>query len=239
LWSLVYSQTGLKETMTSKMSLLQRLLVDREEVIIFHHNWAYCSCGCRFDDITEAENHLVQKHEKLAIPSNKSLQRLLGDLLARLSSLPDTSVVTPSLSINVPDLVYAVCLDEDAIGGGQLREANCYECSATCWSFKTLQDHYLRQHPGMWVCNESCQNSRLLFTMPSKHHMSQLAKNWTYRYYCPLPGCKYHVLQHSHQHENSSNTDKFFLSKTSLKQHFSKAHAFKSRTCDECQAGTS
>jgi hypothetical protein len=47
-------------------ALIQKLLVDRAEVLLLHGAWATCSCGQKFDDYTDAENHLVLHHQRSA-----------------------------------------------------------------------------------------------------------------------------------------------------------------------------
>ena len=44
--------------------LLQNLLSDRDEVLLLYGKWLLCSCGQTFDDYSEAENHLVLKHQR-------------------------------------------------------------------------------------------------------------------------------------------------------------------------------
>ena len=44
--------------------LLQKLLNDRDEVLLLYEKWLFCSCGQKFDDYSEAENHLVLKHQR-------------------------------------------------------------------------------------------------------------------------------------------------------------------------------
>ena len=43
--------------------LLQKLLSDRDEVVLLYGRWVLCSCGAKFDDYSDAENHLV-KHNR-------------------------------------------------------------------------------------------------------------------------------------------------------------------------------
>jgi len=142
------------------------------------------------------------------------------------------------LKIEVPQKTFAVCLDEDQIvGSGQIREAFCNICSASCYSFKTLKDHYLRQHPGTWASAATCHSvDRILFTKPSKECL-KVPPGWGYQYYCPLPGCKYHVSQHQSGVYSGCNTVKSFPSYSLLKQHYSKMHAHRSEICERCGSG--
>ena len=177
--------------MASKLALLQKLLIDREEVILLHRGKAHCSCGVGIDDFSDIENHLVHAHDKLSSHSSrKCLQVVLKDTINRLSDQEDQNLSEQQLDIEVPLKTFAVCLDEDLIGdGGRLREAFCHICSASCYSFKTLKDHYMRQHPQTWACPATCLNvDRILFTKPSKEQSLKIPTGWGYQYYCPLPG---------------------------------------------------
>lgn len=44
--------------------LLQKLLHDRDVVMLLYHKWVLCSCGEKFEEYTDAENHLVSKHQR-------------------------------------------------------------------------------------------------------------------------------------------------------------------------------
>ena len=44
--------------------LLQKLLYDRDVVILLYQKWSLCSCGEKFEEFTDAENHLVLKHQR-------------------------------------------------------------------------------------------------------------------------------------------------------------------------------
>ena len=230
--------------MASKLALLQKLLIDREEVILLHRGKAYCSCGVGIDDFSDIENHLVHAHDKLSSHSSrKCLQVVLKDTINRLSDQEDQNLSEQQLDIEVPLKTFAVCLDEDLIAdGGRLREAFCHICSASCYSFKTLKDHYMRQHPQTWACPATCLNvDRILFTKPSKEQSLKIPTGWGYQYYCPLPGCKYHVGQHqSGVLRGNGRKDpvlKSFPSYSLLKQHYSKMHAHRSQICERCGSG--
>ena len=74
-------------------------------------------------------------------------------------------------------------------------------------------------------------SQRIIFDKPTKE---RLPKGWCYMFYCPLPGCKYHISQHGRTQQGSL---KAFQSYTLLKQHFLKIHASKNKVCDQCNAG--
>ena len=44
--------------------LLQKLLNDRDVVLLLYQKWFLCSCGENFDEYNDAENHLVLKHQR-------------------------------------------------------------------------------------------------------------------------------------------------------------------------------
>ena len=70
----------------SKLSLLQKLLSDREQLVILHQNSFICSCGSVFEDLNDVENHLVQKHEKISKENaRKSVEDMLQDTIQNLS----------------------------------------------------------------------------------------------------------------------------------------------------------
>ena len=72
----------------SKLALLQKLLIDREQLIIFHQNSIFCSCGKQFEDINDIENHLVQNHEKFNEnydSSRKKIQDLFQDFIEKIA----------------------------------------------------------------------------------------------------------------------------------------------------------
>ena len=74
-------------TSASKLALLQKLLCDREHLVILYRNLFLCSCGSVFEDLNDVENHLVSKHDKVGInqSSRKNLQDLLQDLALKFS----------------------------------------------------------------------------------------------------------------------------------------------------------
>ena len=44
--------------------LLQKLLHDRDVVLLLYQKWSLCSCGETFEEYADAENHLVLKHQR-------------------------------------------------------------------------------------------------------------------------------------------------------------------------------
>jgi len=221
----------------AKLALLQKLLADRQEAIILHNSQALCSCGVYFDDFSDIENHLVHKHEKMSkISSRKGLPIILKDIINRLSQQEEKGSrglsLEQQLDIKIPDKAIAISLDEDQIAGGQLQETHCHECSAMCLTFKSLKDHYLRQHPGTWASPETCHNiERMIFEKPGKN--TKYPPSWKYLWYCPIPGCQYHV----NQPLSKTKARGSFHNYSELKQHYNKKHAHRSKICERCDAG--
>ena len=216
---------------STKLDLLLKLLLNRNEAVILHQGKVLCSCGDTFTDMSDIENHLVQDHEKL---SETSTRRTLQEVLQTvITSGANDQIRLEQFDTALEPKSFAVCLDEDQIGGGSLESINCPECSTVCWSFKTLKNHFIRQHPGLWPCQETCQQiSRILFTKPSKDHQNRLPKGWSYHFYCPIPSCKYHLKQ-----KKMGEEARWFSTRSLLKQHYSKIHAFKSKICQTCGTG--
>jgi len=106
--------------------LLQKLLQNRNEVIIMYHGLALCSCGERFSDYSDIENHLVQKHEKLSeedkVSSRKafSFSDVLKDVINNGGGLSSSVNEAEQLDIALPPKSFAVCLDEESIDGGRI-----------------------------------------------------------------------------------------------------------------------
>ena len=73
--------------------------------------------------------------------------------------VPSKFLIAVKYQIKLPPKTIAICLDEEGINGDQneeqIRDIACPECTVNCLSFKTLKDHYLRQHPGLWPCQET------------------------------------------------------------------------------------
>ena len=89
--------------MANKLELLQKLLIDREEVIMLHRGKAHCSCGVSIEDFSDIENHLVHAHDKLSSNSSrKCLQVVLKDIVNRLSDQEQQNLSEQQLDIEIP-----------------------------------------------------------------------------------------------------------------------------------------
>lgn len=124
----------------STMALLQKLLSDRNEVMVLHRDAVFCSCGSKFHELDEAENHLVQ-HPRVEVQNNemsKILSRLLSELSRAMKRLYEDEGLTsadpePDLSVlkevEMPEKVCCVTLEEDDLKAGEVFFA--YSCSSS------------------------------------------------------------------------------------------------------------
>lgn len=216
---------------------MQKLLADRDQAVVLFKNFALCSCGSRFDDYSDAENHLVQQHARrnscdvdLVCQGEEDenlLKTILETLLFNLKTSQKENNDDTAASLvehELPDKVCAVILDEKAIKSGNLRNVTCCECAETLSDFNGLKAHFLSRHPCMWSVKQDGKQ-----VVCNRPRASKLLPGWSYRYYCPVPGCKYHILSGDHS--------KYFSNATLLKQHYAKVHAQKCLKCDMCLAG--
>ena len=107
------------------MALLQKLLSDRNEVVVLHQSSVFCSCGAEFEDFSDVENHVV-KHPRVQVPRRRSREtanlilRVLTDLSERLDAVcapaeADESVLT---KIDLPEKVCGITLEEEDLNAG-------------------------------------------------------------------------------------------------------------------------
>ena len=161
------------------MALLQKLLSDRNEVMVLHQSSVYCSCGAEFEDFTDAENHLV-KHPRVEIKAkNAEKSRIIFKFLSELvgqfeaSDISSTNVpakVDQSLlkSVELPDKVCCLTLEEEDLQAGQLREAVCCECAQQLDSFGSLKNHFLLKHVHLWEPRQNEGSKTILRKLPAK-----------------------------------------------------------------------
>jgi len=120
-----------------------------------------------------------------------------------------------------------VTLEEDDINYGQLQEMSCPECHIQInGGFPVLKSHYLKHHPWLWEPHCPKNNNTFLRKLPQKTEYStgnfyslifllptsifnDRFLGWTFRFYCPIPDCKYHIL---------TSDGKYFKSKMDIKQ---------------------
>jgi hypothetical protein len=157
------------------MKLLQRLLSNRQEILLLYKNSVFCSCGEEFDDYTDAENHVVNhvKDEEISA-LNKAVQEskntifeTLKDLSKKVASIQAGESLAKTVFL--PEKVCAVTLEEDDIDNGQLQDMDCPKCQQELkGGYPQLKNHYLNCHPWLWnpFISEGCKS--FLRKMPSK-----------------------------------------------------------------------
>lgn len=148
------------------MKLLQRLLSNRQEVLLLYKNSVFCSCGEEFDDYTDAENHVV-KHvgdDKIS-GSSGTAQGSKNFIFETLKDLSKKLAQT----VFLPEKVCAITLEESDIGNGQLQDMDCPKCHQELrGGFLALKDHYLSCHASLWRPFDSERSKRFLRKMPIK-----------------------------------------------------------------------
>ena len=183
--------------------LLQELLRDREECLVFFGGQILCSCGQRFGDVAEAENHLAVNHEK-GRADRVEEPEFLAECLERLSTILKVKSLAPAddkigrRMVSVPEKVVYVMLREPEVRGGAARNIPCAECSDlgedfVCRDFVDLETHYEDLHPGSWTAESSC--GRLVTNREQLEDSRKRRKRFDHVFLCPIPGCKYHILQ--------------------------------------------
>ena len=161
------------------MALLQKLLSDRNEVMVLHQSSVYCSCGAEFADFADAENHLV-KHPRVEVkPKNEEKSKIIFKFLSELVGKFEESNISPTKlppkvdqnllkSVELPDKVCCLTLDEEDLQAGQLREAVCCECAQQLGSFGSLKNHFLLKHFQLWEPRQDEGSKTILRKLPAK-----------------------------------------------------------------------
>ena len=109
----------------TKLDLLQKLLLNRNEAVILHQDLVLCSCGDSFADISDIENHLVQEHEKLSDKcARKGLRDVLNTVINNVVNDIEERPLLQQLDFALEPKSFAVCLNEDEIGGGRIENLN-------------------------------------------------------------------------------------------------------------------
>ena len=113
-----------------KMALLQKLLTDRDEVIVLHRNSIYCSCGGKYQDLSDAENHLVQ-HPRVTVTKVNEVSKIIFNFLSKISiaakniggdvnqNSADFELDFAILKeVNMPEKVFCITLEEEDLNAG-------------------------------------------------------------------------------------------------------------------------
>ena len=112
------------------MALLQKLLTDRDEVIVLHRNSIYCSCGGKYQDLSDAENHLVQ-HPRVNVTKVNEVSKIIFNFLSKISiaakniggdvnqNSADFELDFAILKeVNMPEKVFCITLEEEDLNAG-------------------------------------------------------------------------------------------------------------------------
>ena len=105
-----------------------------------------------------------------------------------------------------------------------LRDAKCVECFEPLTNFTSLKAHYKKSHPWQWGPKWTASQQPFLI---QGHKPRGKAKDCSYLYFCPIPGCGHHIL-------NKNKTSTFFTNKHLLSQHYVKVHSHRSLKCEGC-----
>jgi len=191
---------------------LQRLLAGRQQVAVvisgaLSDGGILCSCGQTFDDSQQVEEHLVSKHKP------QEGRFLVEDALKQaLAALENRSTA------------YLALLDEASIGGGlRAKNLTCSDCGSVLADFQALKDHFLSSHAGRWRPLPNEANPANVLTR-REAFASRKHKCWPIQYYCPIPGCRFHV-----------GGRRWLASAKLLRQHYAKVHAGREKMrCGGC-----
>eukprot|EP00095_Tigriopus_kingsejongensis_P002908 maker-scaffold336_size202805-snap-gene-1.38 protein:Tk02908 transcript:maker-scaffold336_size202805-snap-gene-1.38-mRNA-1 annotation:"hypothetical protein Phum_PHUM521410" len=209
--------------------LLPKLSLDRNECVLFHGGHIYCSCGVRFADVEDIENHYV-RHDLPsgpAQPSRPVAPVVVAQELAAMAQriLDHRWIQAPPLSrLTVPPNLVYVLASEDQLDVTPMGAMACPACGEDCGNFSILEEHFRLFHREQWQPDLDHPTSQRIVQENPKIKR----KGFTYHYFCPIPKCKYHILQNDPQQPTP------LLSRKLLKQHYSKVHSKKDQCCPEC-----
>lgn len=242
------------------MQLLRELLTGRNVCLLLYKDKVFCSCGAVIDgdDDLDVENHVVTHEKHLETPDDfilKSreeiactLRQLLATCVQEVSGerVPDNLV-----QVAVPGKTCFVVLDENELDSGHVKDIPCAYCSVRLANYTHIQEHMQAAHPKHWR-PQACE--RILYSRKEQRQLDRQGETrrrrksrdldsldslpffvgWMLHYFCPIPACKYHVLQEQNCGRDSTNGRRYFGSIKLLKQHYLKVHAQKEILCENC-----
>ena len=130
-------------------------------------------------------------------------------------------------SVEIPDKTQVVLTEDLQIRDGKLQETKCIECLKSFDHFRSLKDHYKENHPWLWCPKFKQENMVIRGKKPRGRIMG-----WSYRFYCPIPGCRHHIL--SRGEWKATRHFQHFPNYFQLKQHYLKCHVMKDIECKTC-----
>jgi len=190
---------------------LQKL---RNCIVIFINNKIICNCGIICPDIEFLVQHL-KKHPIRKEPEDNNEDALENLFLKefRFNGPNEEGNIT----VNLPKNLVCVCLNEHDIGAFS-KNLLCHICLFNCDDLQSLNKHIANVHK----VSQVLVGENILFDRPEFPKV----KGSDYAYYCPMPKCKYHIVE--------SDQTKYFKTFKLLKQHYVKVHATKSFVCEDC-----
>lgn len=131
--------------------------------------------------------------------------------------------------IEIPTKTLIVICGEGEIGGGAIKDHKCIECLEPLDDYEELKAHYLQEHPWLWSPKIDPEQEEFIYrgNKPRGKLMG-----WTYRFYCPIPGCSHHMLYR--EKWKAKKHQQHFPNKYQLTQHYNKVHAVKELKCARC-----
>ena len=206
------------------MTLLQKLSCDRRECLLLIGGRILCSCGRVFHDLAKAENHYVahaKESEEDIYPmlDERQIVNRLREIVSQESGSDDPRVPR----VTVPPRSYYLEPSEADLNVGGIRDYPCPECGVNLRDFDEIQEHYDTKHR---TKTSQCLRGqeRVYFGLKN---VPDTPKDWDKFYFCPVPGCKYHLI--------TSTKLNPIPSLKLLKQHYLKVHVPKSLKCAGCE----
>ena len=179
----------MSERMT--ITLLQELLRARGDCLVLMRGQSvFCSCGYASSDVKNFENHVVT-HERTDLAYDEDeVKGIVVGHLAQLRERLASCGGEKEKRLELPPKTHFVTLAEKDIGGGALTDASCPRCPGVVLKdFAELEAHFDRSHGGLWTAEG---------TVGSKSELAdrkRREKTWAYNFFCPIPGCKYHIWE--------------------------------------------
>jgi len=169
---------------------------------------------------SEPRNHRITTQQKKSKPQK--------DQVVLISSTTEEGKNCRFKKVEIPQRSMVVLVEEeDQIVGSELtglRDAKCVECFEPLANFTSLKAHYKKSHPWQWGPKWTASQQPFLI---QGHKPRGKAKDCSYLYFCPIPGCGHHIL-------NKNKTTTFFTNKHLLSQHYVKVHSHRSLKCEGC-----
>merc|ERR1719376_246500 len=131
--------------------------------------------------------------------------------------------------VEIPAKTLIVIVQESEIGGGCIKNTKCIECREPLEDYDTLKAHYLQVHPWLW--SPKIEPDQEEFIYRGKKPRGSLM-GWSYRFYCPIPGCSHHMLYR--EKWKAKKHQQHFPKLYQLTQHYVKVHAERQLRCPTC-----